>query len=95
MFGSPFGNVGRNTFAGDRLETFDVSVFKTFRGAEKIELQYRLEMFNAFNHPNFGIPNNINLDNANFFNFQENDGSLFDPNFQGRRVISMGLRLRF
>jgi len=94
-FGSPFGNIGRSTFAGDRIEIFDVSVFKTFKLTEKIELQYRLEMFNAFNHPNFGIPNNINLDNANFFNFQENDGSLIDPISQGRRVISMGLRLRF
>ncbi len=86
-FGTPFGNVGRNTFRGDRIETVDFSIFKTFKIRESINLQYRLEMFNALNHPIFGIPNSTNLDNLNFFNFQENSG--------GRRTISMGLRLRF
>ncbi len=86
-FGTPFGNVGRNSFRGDRIETVDFSVFKTFKIWEKVNLQYRLEMYNALNHPVFGIPNSTNLDNVNFFNFQENSG--------GRRVISMGLRLRF
>jgi outer membrane receptor protein involved in Fe transport len=88
-FGTPFGNVGRNTFRGDRNENVDLNLFKTFRITERVNLQYRLQMINAFNHPNFGIPNSINLDNAGttFFNFQENNG--------GRRVLSMGLRLSF
>ncbi|MFN0085622.1 MAG: carboxypeptidase regulatory-like domain-containing protein [Blastocatellia bacterium] len=86
-FGTPFGDIGRNSFRGDRIETVDFSIFKTFKIRESINLQYRLEMFNALNHPIFGIPNSINLDNLNFFNFQENSG--------GRRVISMGLRVRF
>ncbi|MBI1760285.1 MAG: TonB-dependent receptor [Acidobacteria bacterium] len=86
-FGTPFGNVGRNTFRGDRIETVDFSVFKTFTITERVNFQYRLEMINALNHPIFGIPNSINVNNLNFFNFQENSG--------GRRVISMGLRLRF
>ncbi len=86
-FGTPFGNVSRNSFVGDRLENIDLSIFKNFRITERVNFQYRLEMFNAFNHPYFGIPNSINLDNRNFFNFQENSG--------GRRVISMGLRVSF
>jgi hypothetical protein len=88
-FGTPFGNVGRNTFRGDRNENVDLSVFKTFRITERFRLRYTLQLSNAFNHPNFGIPNSINLDNAGttFFNFQENDG--------GRRTISMGLSFIF
>ena len=86
-FGTPFGNVGRNTFRSDRIETVDFSMFKTFHITERVNFQYRLEMINALNHPVFGAPNSINLNNLNFFNFQENSG--------GRRVISMGLRLRF
>ncbi|HKX29855.1 MAG TPA: hypothetical protein VJ302_19345, partial [Blastocatellia bacterium] len=93
-FGTPFGDVGRNTERGDRLETFDFSVFKSFRVTEKVQVQYRLQLQNAFNHPNFGIPNSINLDNVNFYNFQENDGNLLLPN-NGRRTISMGLRVIF
>ena len=88
-FGTPFGNVGRNTFVGDRNENVDLSIFKNFRITERFNLQYRLQMLNAFNHPNFGIPNSISLDNAGttFFNFQENAG--------GRRVLTMGLRFTF
>jgi outer membrane receptor protein involved in Fe transport len=86
-FGTPFGNVSRNAFVGDRVENLDLGVFKNFKIWENINFQYRLELFNALNHPNFGIPNSRNLDNLNFFNFQENDG--------GRRIISMGLRLSF
>jgi hypothetical protein len=86
-FGTPFGNLARNTESADRIEAFDFSIFKSFKISERVNLQYRLEMFNAFNHPVFGLPNSISLDNVNFFNFQESSG--------GRRTISMGLRLRF
>jgi outer membrane receptor protein involved in Fe transport len=88
-FGTPFGDVGRNTFLGDRIESADLSVFKKFRVTEGTSIQYRLDLFNAFNHPNFGIPNSTYLDQAGrtFFNFQENDG--------GRRAISMSLLIAF
>ena len=95
-FGTPFGTLSRNTESGDRIETVDFSVFKTFRITESVNLQYRLQMINAFNHPilalnasnNFiGTPASISVDNVNFYNFQENSG--------GRRVISMSLRLQF
>jgi outer membrane receptor protein involved in Fe transport len=86
-FGTPFGNLARNTEAADRIEAFDFSVFKSFKVTERINLQYRLEMFNALNHPVFGLPNSIQLDNRNFYNFLESSG--------GRRTISMGLRIHF
>ncbi len=88
-FGTPFGNIGRNMFRGDRVEALDMSVFKKTRVTEGVTVEYRLEMFNALNHPTFGIPNSINLDNAGrtFYNFQENSG--------GRRTISMTLNIIF
>ena len=86
-FGTPFGTLARNTETGDRIETVDLSVFKTFKITERTNIQYRLQMINAFNHPIFGIPNSISVDNRFFYNFQENSG--------GRRVISMSLRVQF
>lgn len=88
-FGTPFGSLGRNTFLGDRNENVDLSIFKTFHIKERFKFQYRLQLSNAFNHPFFGIPNSILLDNAGttYFNFQENDG--------GRRTISMGISVIF
>jgi hypothetical protein len=86
-FGTPFGNVGRNTFLGDRLEVVDLGIFKNFKITERVGLQYRLELFNALNHPFFDIPASINIDNRNYYNFDEVNG--------GRRVISMSLRVTF
>ena len=89
VFGKPFGDIGRNTFRGDRVENIDLSVFKTTKVSERVSVQYRLNLFNAFNHPNFSIPNSIRLDQAGttFYNFQENNG--------GRRVLEMALRIMF
>ena len=85
-FNNPFGNVARNILQSDRIEVVDFSLFKTFKITERINLQYRLELYNALNHPVFGTPT-TNVDSVIFNNFQETSG--------GRRVISMGLRLRF
>ncbi|QQS48981.1 MAG: TonB-dependent receptor [Acidobacteriota bacterium] len=85
-FGTPFGTVARNILQADRIETVDMSIFKNFKITERVNLQYRLEMFNALNHPVFGVPQ-LNVDNVNFLNEQETSG--------GRRTISMGLRVQF
>ncbi|HZM89005.1 MAG TPA: carboxypeptidase regulatory-like domain-containing protein [Blastocatellia bacterium] len=89
VFGTPFGNIARNLLTGDRVENLDFSVFKTTRVTERVSVQYRLNMFNALNHPNFGIPNSIRLDQAGttFNNYQENSG--------GRRSLEMALRIMF
>jgi hypothetical protein len=51
-----YGNLGRNTLIGPRLATADMSVNKRFRVTEQAALQFRAEMFNFLNHPNFAIP---------------------------------------
>ena len=53
-----FGNLGRNTVIGPPLFSVDSSVKKDMRFNERLKLQLRLDAFNAFNHPNFGSPNN-------------------------------------
>ena len=51
-----FGNLGRNTLIGPGLAMVDVSLNKRFRLSERLTLQFRTEMFNSLNHPNFAIP---------------------------------------
>ena len=47
--------VGRNTIRGDRIETVDLRLTKTFGFKEdKVRVQFIGELFNAFNHLNFG-----------------------------------------
>jgi hypothetical protein len=54
-----FGNVGRTLpdVRGPRYSNVDLSVAKTFPVRENIDLQLRGEIFNAFNTPIFGLPN--------------------------------------
>jgi hypothetical protein len=54
------GNLGRNTLIGPKLVNFDFSLFKQFALGETRALHFRAEMFNIFNHPNFGVPNAAN-----------------------------------
>jgi len=54
-----FGNVGRTLPDVRRpgLRGLDASVFKNFRLAERLSLQFRAEAFNLTNTPQFGTPN--------------------------------------
>jgi Carboxypeptidase regulatory-like domain/TonB dependent receptor len=55
------GDVGRDQIFGPGLVDFDFSFQKEGRiaplGAEGLRLQFRADMFNAFNRPNFSEPN--------------------------------------
>jgi len=55
--GFAFGNSGRNIITGPRLAQWDFSLFKSIPVTERVRLQLRVESFNFFNHPNFGLPN--------------------------------------
>jgi hypothetical protein len=52
-----FGNCARNNLRGPSTWNVDFSAMKDFRFAERHALQFRMEMFNAPNHPNWGSPN--------------------------------------
>lgn len=51
-----FGNTSRNVIRGPGVNTWNLSLFKSFKLSERATLQFRLESFNAFNHPEFGFP---------------------------------------
>jgi hypothetical protein len=53
------GNSGRNQLNGPGLINFDVSLFKNMKFksvSENFNVQFRVEFFNVFNHPNFSPP---------------------------------------
>lgn len=52
--GNPFGNVGRNSERGPALNHLNLGIFKNTKVSENVKVQFRLEMFNALNHPNPG-----------------------------------------
>ncbi len=52
------GNTSRNFLNGPSLVNVDSSLFKEFQVHEHGKLQFRAELFNLFNHPNFYNPDN-------------------------------------
>jgi hypothetical protein len=57
------GTLGRNVITGPGLFTFDPAVVKSFylSGDQTRSIQFRTEIFNAFNRANFAIPDVSNL----------------------------------
>ncbi len=80
-----FGNAGRNIIIGPGNWNLDFALFKKFDITENSELQFRWEMFNAFNHANLLNPrNNINA---------RNPGRITGTS--APRIMQFGLRLEF
>ena len=50
------GNLGRNVLRGLGAWQIDFSLHRDFRLSENVNLQFRAEAFNIFNHPNFANP---------------------------------------
>jgi len=90
------GNAPKDPIRGPGINNWDISVFKNFRigGERGVSLQYRLEMYNAFNHTQFSsvdTTGRFDLTNGNQVN------ALFGSYTAARdaRRIVMGLKLNF
>lgn len=51
-----FGNLARNALRGPGFAQLDLTVIKQFRISERLRTELRGEIYNIFNHPNFGSP---------------------------------------
>lgn len=60
-----FGNVGRNTLRQPAMKLWDIGLFKEFPVREGQRFQFRWEVFNLWNTPQFRAPN-AQLGAANF-----------------------------
>ena len=80
-----FGNAGRNILDGPGFQNVNASLVKNTALTERVNLQFRAEAFNLFNHPNFNLPDNF-LGSPTFGRIT----SARDP-----RHIQFGLKLLF
>ncbi len=81
-----FGTSPRNVLRGPGAVSFDFGLMKLFPVTESVRLQFRAELFNAFNTPRFSNPNN-NVNTPTRFGRIESAG---DP-----RIVQFGLKLAF
>jgi hypothetical protein len=90
--GVRFGTVGRNTMRGPGVVNADLSLFRTFRVKERVNLQFRAESFNLSNTPHFANPSG----NANAATFGRITATQSGGDAVGRsREVRFGLRLGF
>jgi len=101
------GDVPRNFLRGFGATQWDAAVHRDFPMGESIKLQFRAEMFNILNHPNFGQPNGLfhgatfGLSTQTLNQSLAGSGTLgaggFSPQYQlgGPRSIQFALKLMF
>jgi hypothetical protein len=90
--GDHFGNLGRNAFTGPGFVNTDLSLVKNTRITERLNLQFRTEAFDVFNHPNFGNPN-LNTQSSSFGRIT---GTRFPTgDFGSSRQLQISLKLQF
>lgn len=80
-----FGNLGRNTLRGPGINNWDISFLKRTKLTESKSLEFRAEMFNAFNHAQFLNPDG--------FGFDGTFGQISQT--RGPRLVQFGLKLYF
>lgn len=102
------GDLPRNSLRGFGMSQWDFAVHREFPIHESLKLQFRAELFNVLNHPNFGQPNGDLSGLSSPFGLSTQmlgqslaGGNLgagaFSPLYQlgGPRSIQFGLKLLF
>jgi len=106
-----FGTLGKGILRGPHMLAWDMGLFKTVKIGEKVNVQFRSEFFNIFNHPNFCNPSTT-VTSASFGQitstlanapgtygsstvFAGLNASSGDPLSGGPRIIQLALKLLF
>jgi hypothetical protein len=104
-----FGDLGRDAVYGPHFYNTDFSLTKLTPINEHLNVQFRAEFFNIFNHPNFALPNGVIIPGLNADGTvnpnagvagqitQTPDVAQGNPGLGGGgpRVIQFGLRFQF
>jgi hypothetical protein len=81
------GNASRTPVSGPRFVNTDFSMIKHFILRENMRLDFRAEIFNLFNHPQFGLPNSD-------FNAPQTFGTI-NSTVNNPRLVQFALKLAF
>jgi hypothetical protein len=87
-----YGNATRNFLQGPGLATTDISVAKKFLFTERLNLQFRAELFNIFNRTNFNNPNPVVFTSAMSILPSASAGVITSTSTSSRQV-QFGLKL--
>ncbi|MFN9263072.1 MAG: hypothetical protein ACK6DY_06225 [Acidobacteriota bacterium] len=82
-----YGNSGRNIIRGPGFLQADASILKNTPITERVQLQFRGEVFNVLNRPNFRLPNSTAT--------SAQVGRITAVVDDNQRIIQLGLKLLF
>jgi hypothetical protein len=86
------GDIQRDALQGPDFVNTDFSLVKNTKITEKFNLEFRTELFDIFNHPNFGNPNNT----VTATSFGQITSTRFPAgDFGSAREIQFALKLTF
>ncbi len=83
-----FGNSGRNLMQGPPTFSVDSALMKNWSIYERYQLQFRFEMFNAFNHPVMGTPD-TNPTDSTFGEINGGSGSAANASRVGQAALKV------
>jgi hypothetical protein len=87
-----YGDLGRNTIRGPAFSDVDFGLMKTTKINERFSTEFRTDIFNMFNHPNFGNP----VMSVNSVTFGQIFSTRFPTgDFGSARQIQLSLKLLF
>ncbi len=88
-----FGSLGGNIFVSPNVYNWDYSIFKNFAVREGHQVQFRAEIYNLFNTPQFGPPSAV-LSSPSTFG-QSRSTLTSSTGFGTNRQIQLALRYSF
>ncbi|MBI3473799.1 MAG: carboxypeptidase regulatory-like domain-containing protein [Candidatus Solibacter usitatus] len=100
-FGRPtdgdLGNTGRTVLRLPGINQWDISFFKNTRLNERMNVQFRVETFNTFNHTQWaGVNTGLSLPNPNSVVTESTRGSFGEVNStRDPRTLQLGLKFLF
>jgi carboxypeptidase family protein/TonB-dependent receptor-like protein len=92
-----FGSLGRNVITGPDFKNVDFSVLKNTRITESLNIQFRTEIFDLFNHANLGQPGRVaTVGSTSFGLITPTNGTRFPTSDSGSsRQLQFALKLIF
>jgi len=90
-----FGNSGVGPVLGPGQFNWDISLLKNTKVREGVNLQFRTDFYNAFNHPQFADPGGASFGTVGYENVASPSTILITHTNVNPRLIQFGLRLMF
>ena len=99
----PFGDPTASAFGDSRVGAilgpgqfnWDISVMKNTKITERVNMQFRTDFYNAFNHPQFADPGGSSFATTGFVNIASPSASNITVTNVNPRLIQFGVRFLF